>query len=311
MPDTKCLTVTAGVVGFIGALLILILVPLHFSYVDRNNYALKRNSVTNDIDRSQVYTNGRFAWGVSFGPVLFPSSKIRVAFTFANGLALSVFTESGQTINVEFVFYYRIIKASVPQLYDAFGLAYESRIVSIARAELRNAAPQFVLENYTQHRQNVADGFFNNLVGNLRTKAFVEVDRGSFFMQAISLPEPTLAQKISIFQTTQSLVTQGFVLTANQTRLETQKNVTSVDNQAELIKQNATAEAARQVTEANANYFNLVQSQVGLQLANMSQRLGVVNDNTTALLIKFNQMLDRTAQATIMTGVKGALVQNT
>jgi len=72
----------------------------------------------------------------------------------------------------------------------------------------------------------------------------------------------------------------------------------------------ATAQSARLVTEANANYFTQVQSQIGLQLANMTSRLGVTSDNTTGLLIKFNQMLDRTSDATILTGVKGTLVQN-
>lgn len=308
MPDKACVVVTSAVIGFIGLLLILILVPLHFSYIDRQQYGLKRNTVTNDIDRSKVYSTGRYAWGVSFSSVGFPSNKIRISFTGNN--ALSVFTESGQVIYVEFVFYYRIVKDDVPKLYDAFGLAYENRIVSIARAELRNAAPQFVLDNYTLNRQSVADGYFNYLAGPLRSKAYVTVDRGSFFMQAIRLPSPTIAQKISIFQTTQSLVTQGYLLTANRTRLETSKNVTAIDNEAELIRQNATAEASRQVTEANAEYFSKIQGEVGSQLAAMSSRLVITNTSTQGALIKFNQMLDRTAQATILTGVKGALIQN-
>jgi regulator of protease activity HflC (stomatin/prohibitin superfamily) len=302
------IVIGGAVLSFIAFLLIVILVPLHFSYVDRQQYGMKRNNVNNNIDRSTVYENGRYAWGVSFGAVTFPSNKIRIQFT--GNEALSVFTESGQVIFVEFIFYYRIEKSTVPQLYDAFGLAYENRIISIARSELRNAAPQFVLDNYTSNRQNVADGYYNFLVGALRSKAYVIVDRGSFFMQSIRLPSPTIAQKISIFQTTQSLVTQGFTLTANQTRLETTKNVTTIDNEAEVIRQNATAEAARQVTEANANYFSKVQNEIGSQLALMSSRLGITNLTTQGDLVKFNQMLDRTAQATILTGIKGALIQN-
>lgn len=308
MPDKACLTVTGLVLGFIAFLLIVILVPLHFSYINRNEYGLRRNTVTNDIDRSAVYSTGRYGWGVSYGSVTFPSSKIRIEFTGSG--ALSVFTESGQVIFVEFIFYYKIDKDTVPQLYDAFGLAYENRIVSIARAELRNAAPQFVLDNYTANRQQVADRFYSFLVGSLRSKAFVSVERGSFFMQAIRLPDPTIAQKISIFQTTQALVTQGFLLTANTSRLETTKNVTTIDNEADVIRQNATAEATRQVTEANANYFSKIQNEIGAQLAAMSSRLNISNQSTQGDLIKYNHLLDRTAQATILTGVKGALVQN-
>jgi regulator of protease activity HflC (stomatin/prohibitin superfamily) len=300
--------VGGAVLSFIAFLLIVILVPLHFSYIDRQEYGMKRNNVNNNIDRSTVYENGRYAWGVSYGAVTFPSHKIRIAFTGSD--ALSVFTESGQVIFVEFIFYYKIDKSTVPQLYDAFGLAYENRIVSISRAELRNAAPQFVLDNYTSNRQGVADGYYNYLVGSLRSKAYVTVERGSFFMQAIRLPTATLSQKINIFQTTQSLVTQGFALTANQTRLETLKNVTTIDNEAEVIRQNATADAAKQVTEANANYFSKVQNEIGSQLALMASRLGVTNLTTQGDLVKFNQMLDRTAQATILTGIKGALIQN-
>ena len=308
MPDKGCLVVSGAVLSVICVLLILILVPLHFSYVERQEYALKRNTITNEVERSPVYDTGRWAWGVSYSAVAFPSNKIRVEFLGKN--ALSVFTESGQVIFVEFVFYYRIRRDRLGALYEEFGRAYESRIVTFARAQLRNAAPNFVLEDYTTKRPEVARGYYNQMAPQLRDKAYVEVDEGSFFMQAISLPARTIRQKITIFETTQQLITQGYTLTANQTRLETSKNVTAVNNQAEIIRQNATAEALKQTTEAEADYFGKIQTEIGAQLAAMSTRLGIANQTTQGALIKFNQMLDRTAQSTILTGVKGALIQN-
>lgn len=298
-----------SLLGFVALILLLVMVPLHFSYVEYGHYALKRNSVTNEVDSSTVYTPGRYAWGISYAPIPFASTKIRVDFTGAR--ALSVFTEGGQELTLEFVAWYRLIRDDIPKLYKAFGQAHGERVLSIARAELRNAATKFVISNYTENRARLGKIFYTQLSTALSTKAYVSIDENSFFIGQVSLPNTTLAQKVSIFQTTQGLITQQFLLLANATRLETTKNVTSILNQAELVRQNATAEASRMVSDANANHFLKTQTAIGLGLANMSQALGVIgSDNVSALLIKFNQMLDRTTSATIMTGVKGALVQN-
>ena len=69
----KKVWVPVSVVLFIGVILTIALVPASFSYVEYDELALKKNTVSNKVDNSIVYENGRYFWGVSVEPLTFPS----------------------------------------------------------------------------------------------------------------------------------------------------------------------------------------------------------------------------------------------
>lgn len=60
----------------VAATLILVLVPLSYSYVEWNQFALKRNTFTNQVDYNQVYGNGRYYWGLQVQPATFQSMAV-------------------------------------------------------------------------------------------------------------------------------------------------------------------------------------------------------------------------------------------
>lgn len=300
--------VAAGVVLFIGCLLTLILVPVSFSYISRNEIAFKKNTATNDVDRTRVYTNGRYFWGLARSPVTFPADYQRVDLTGAE--ALTVFTDGGQSVSINFVFWYRIDPTQLSQLYEAFGTSYHDRIVGIAKAELRNAAPQFTLSQYLNNRANVSLGYFTRLATQLRQNAYITIERSKFLLQHIQLPSTVLSQKLAIFRVEQEQTTALFIANATGVRLETQRQVTLLDNQASLVSQAAQAQANRMRTDAQSNSFGRVETERGAQLQNMIVSLGVTGSNVTERLILLTSLLDSANNVTLLSGVNGAILQS-
>mmetsp|Transcript_35427 Transcript_35427/g.109273 ORF Transcript_35427/g.109273 Transcript_35427/m.109273 type:complete len:196 (-) Transcript_35427:86-673(-) len=193
-------------------------------------------------------------------------------------------------------------------MYKDFGLAYHNRVVSIAQAELRNAATNFTTRQYQEERIAVATGLFSALAASLPSQANVQVDRNFFFLERILLPRSVLTKRQQVFANTQLQITQNFNRTATQTRLDTRANETSIRNQAEVIKQNATVVAGRLREAAKAAAFRVVQREAGTQLAAMRTQLGVSAQNTTDLMLKFNALLDAD-NVTLLSGVSTSVLK--
>lgn len=297
--------IAIGVVCFIGVLLTLILVPLHFSYIERQHIGFKKNSVTNVVDQSQVYGSGTHSWGVGKSSVEFPAKWKYVDFRGAH--RLSFFTDAGE-ITVGVSFYYRITRAMLPQLYNAYGLASHERVVAVAQSELRNAATNYTIREYQEQRTVVADGLYRALAAAVPTTAFVEVNRNFFFLEDISLPTTVLDKREQVFTNLQQQITQQFNRTATQTRLDTLANVSLLQNQAEIIKQNATVVSERLRAGARSLSFGVVQKEAGVQLKSMMSTLSVTQSNVTTKLIQFNKLLDALNNLTLLSGVTGAVL---
>jgi hypothetical protein len=98
------------VVGLLFIIIVLIvsLVPASYSYVEWNEYALKRDTTTNKVDYHEVYGNGRYFWGLGYGPVTFKNTATTVDFSGDN--ALSIFSSGGLELLIECSFQYQVIK---------------------------------------------------------------------------------------------------------------------------------------------------------------------------------------------------------
>jgi hypothetical protein len=136
----------------------------------------------------------------------------------------------------------------------------------------------------------------------------VQVNRSFFFLERIILPRSVLTKRQQVFANTQLQITQNFNRTATQTRLDTRANETSIRNQAEVIKQNATVVASRLREAARAAAFRVVQREAGTQLASMRTALGITLSNSTDLMLKFNALLDAD-NVTVLSGVSTSVLK--
>lgn len=296
-----------SVVLFIGLLLVLILVPLSFSYVKRNEIAFKRTTSTNEVDLNTVYRNGRYFWGLGHTPIAFPSNFIKVSLT--GDSKLSVFTETGQTLTFESVFFYRLIPEKLRNLYINFGTNYHQRVMAVATAALRNSAANLAMDQYIYDRANVTALLYSAMSTQLAATAFVYVPRTHFSLLGVDLPDVVTAQKTTFFLNQQQILTNQYAFQASQIRLETQRQVAEFNNLAQLVKQQAQATKDKLVSQANSRAFQAVQSETGKQLQLMISMLGLTADQATAsTLIKLNSYLDATSNISLVSGVTQASI---
>lgn len=302
---TTIILLTA-VIG-VGVLLTLILVPLSFQYISRNTMGFKKSTTTNSIDLSVVFHNGRYHWGLGKTAVTFPSAFVKVSLT--GDAKLSVFTETGQTLTFESVFFYRLVPSKLRLMYINFGTNYHQRVVAVAKAALRNAAADVLMDQYINDRANVTSILYAALSTQLASTAFVEVPESHFALLGIDLPDVVVAQKTTFFLNTQQLLINNYTYQSSQIRLGTAQQVRQLENAAELVMQDATATVTRLVSEANSRAFQATQTEKGKQLQNMIAALGLSDNHTAAAsLIELNTILDTRNNITLLRGVSQASI---
>merc|ERR1711871_1440168 len=174
-------------------LMICIMVPASFQYVNYNEYALKRNSVTHTVDFDKVYDMGRYFWGLGKTTMTFPRNFIFVDFGGNDGGSneLSVFDAKGLEITLKSSFEYRILKDKLVDLYRTYGLGYEAQIINEARSIIKNmASERYNVEDYFQKRKQITREINEFLTTNL-TRVFVDVPMGKFQLRDVLLPPQT------------------------------------------------------------------------------------------------------------------------
>lgn len=285
---------------FVGILAIVIMVPLSFSYVDKNKLAFKKNTASNSVDLSKVYTPGRYFWGLGHNSVQFPSTLQRIALDGKGLPRLSIFTDGGQTMTLSCILFYQINASTLANVYRKFGLSYHNQIVAIAQAEIRNVAPTFSLSEYLTNRENVSRAIYESLSAELADKAFVAMPYRGFHLNAVTLPSTVLRQKSTIFTTTQSLLTQNFSLQSSLIRLNTSKIVAEIQNEGNATLSNATAVAQRLVTDAVSRQVQLLNTERGRRIADLVSALAITNHNTTKKLILYTSIIDAQIRSTLV-----------
>jgi hypothetical protein len=121
-----------GITLFVSLILLLVLLPLSFSYVEYDEYALKKHTVENTVETDSTYDVGRYYWGVDRTALPFSRHFQKVTETF------SIFPTNGLEFDVDVVFWYRIQKENLGQLYKAFGTSFDSQVRNRANAKIKN-----------------------------------------------------------------------------------------------------------------------------------------------------------------------------
>jgi len=170
------------VVLFIGVLLMLILIPLSYSYVEYDAWAFKKNELSNEVDLNTVYSNGQYHWGPSFDALNFPRGYQR------EELNLSIFPQNGLEFDIDIVFFWRIQPLKLKELFQQFGQSYRSQIESRANAKIKNRAPDFTVEQYIQERPLITEQLHLALKQELDL-IFIDVPADKFFLLNVNLPQ--------------------------------------------------------------------------------------------------------------------------
>lgn len=266
----------------VGLLLLVILLPLSFHYVEYYNYALKHDTIhgAGGIDYSRVYTNGRYFWGLGKKQETVPRILMGVEYKQNNGQTILAFTDSGLEFVIECSFQFRIVKNEVPHLFQKFHRSYYPQIVSIGLRALKNVAPNYSLDDYISKREEIHLVMYNALVQELSSLCgevpCIEIPGPNHFQLRRIIVPPQIHQTwldsvVRIEQNTAQQNQRIVTLVRKETeRLEAEitANVTLVnidrDNEVAILTQSAEAQRFKIATEAKGTGIRTVIDDIGL-----------------------------------------------
>jgi len=291
--------------------LILILVSLNS--VEWNELAFKKNTITNTVDRDQVYTYGRYFWGVSTEPLVFPREYRKITF---RGNDLMVFAGSGQENNtaaaglefgIECDVYYRLTQENLKEIFNDFGTAYHDRFVDAIRASIKNTAPEFSVDNYVTERQKIAERIRSELNNDLEN-LHLTIDPHKFLLLQIKFPKTVLDKFQATVMKKLEIDKEILSRTVGLYQKGTEELVNQIRANISVINREATATAQAVVLEAEATSIKIHQEALGRGINQMMSRLNITNPETRSKVFQLYTIEDNTGSGRVLLGDEKHLI---
>jgi len=246
------------------------------------------NANTRSIDLSKLYgPGGRYFIGLGQRFVVYPTKILTYHYGDEDGAdnpALSLFTHDGQTVTVSCTIMIQLETTNLWKLYQLYGEdQYSTNFIRISLTAIRNAASQFIANDYFLNRTGIKNTYFSAVRDQLQA---IYADLKYFQLLQIDLPpqiETAISNKIVTNQTAKTtLAQQAATLVRSQTSVDVAQGDYDIN---------------QRITSANINYTNTIlqaeaQSQqiiltseaIALQQAKTILSL---SDNSTKVLINW------------------------
>ncbi|OWF44238.1 uncharacterized protein LOC110458644 [Mizuhopecten yessoensis] len=285
------------VVSAIAILLICILVPMSFSYLEYYEYGFIRQKSTGTVVLDKVYTAGRLFTGPDFEFKVFPADAQQVELS-----DITVFTADKLEVGVTVYFQYFLRVEDLQLLHAAYDIYYEDLMKSSATDAVKGATTTFntkqmitdrrVLEEtlYTAVRERLGGtccrkdctAFVNACSVGCKPYSTCEtVDKGLFAdVKYFQLGNVAISNTVKErYMQSLILMEEAEAELLKQEAQVVRKNTTAIvqrtENEAEEILQQGTVEAAYIHSVANANYTAIIESARSEGLKAVFNRLGV------------------------------------
>ena len=247
--------VQIGIIVAIVALLIVILVPLSFSYVEYYEYGLKLRKTTGTVDTSKVYGRGRYFLGPDYKFLKYQGDAIHQQLN-----EFSVFSGGGSNesiglsfkIDVDFTFFLR--KEEVGLLHKELASAYESIIVSRAKDAVKNEAIFVTFSEYFEDRMSVEQRFRTAVQNRWDASPPLHCSLDQFHLGRIQIPDSVARKQLESRVQNERNSKETFLQRAQLERELTDVEVNSINLEQDKVLRTAKAEAsllrARATSEA-------------------------------------------------------------
>lgn len=307
--------VKAGVIiGVILVVLIVVIVPLivtSLGDVEWDQFAFRKNTVTNLVDRSRVYTFGRHMWGPSTTSVVFPRYYQLIEF---KGNDLQVFagkgnntmdqnstTTAGLEFAIECSIWYRLNENNLADIFDSWGLTYHDRFVDAVRASLKNTAPEFSVDDYVERLREIETRLFQEVNKDLMDLK-IQIEKGKLVLKRVSFPgsvlgkyEETVLKKVEIENEILKRDVELF-------EKETEEILEGIRGNMTLIMTDANATADAVVLEASAAVVRIRQEALGRGINHMMKRLNITDEVTRNKVFQLYTIEDNVSKEKILLG---------
>ena len=137
------------------ACLTLILAPLSYSYIPRNEMGFRKHKRRMKLIKLS-FSDGRYFWGVGKTTVV-PQVQENISDRFGEALRVP---DSGQ-VGTLVVSSLPLAAVPLERSVRNFALNYEQRVIAVARSSLRNAAANLAMSAYIQDRSTTITFLYN------------------------------------------------------------------------------------------------------------------------------------------------------
>jgi len=296
--NAKPIIVGVVVLVSLGLLLLAILLPLSYTYVDYNEIAFKKSTTDNKVDTSKSYHTGRYFWGITTTAVKFPSVYQHLSYRDND---LRVFSQQGLEFAIDCDIFYRIAEEDLPDIFKDFGLGYKDRLYDAVKASIKNTAPLYTVNDYLKNRTEITNEFLLRLNDDLRSM-HINVRADKLMLQYFDFPE-NLKQKFLLTavqeqENEKALLQQEVDLIQKQTDQfveEIQANIT-------IIHQNGTSTADVLVKNAQATANSIQLSATGQGLAHLFLELNMTDIVDRKKLFELMSILDSSSKPRVIVG---------
>lgn len=264
--------------GITVLLLILILVPLSFSYVDYYDYGLIQRKSTGSVDTSQVYSNGRYNLGPDRRFIKYQADAHIESFE-----ALGVFSattsnvSTGLAFKVDVDFTFFLIEEEIGEVHQEQASNYRSVILSRAEEAMKNiAAKEVTFTEFFQNRKQVEALFRSAVEERWSSPPKLHCKMDQFHLGRIRIPESVATKQLESkvqnerngreqFLQEAQIEREMTAVQVNQIDLKTTKELRTARAKASLVRTKATAEAQLLKAQAEINGTRMLLEAAGIE----------------------------------------------
>ncbi|CAF0847232.1 unnamed protein product [Brachionus calyciflorus] len=151
----KLIGLVASIVLGIGGILLIILLPMSFSYLDFYEYGFVRRRTTGKVYTDNVYSGGRHLIGPDF-----EFKEFYAAAQFVSFYHIPIFTLDNLEVKITAELQYFLIKEDLKLLHDSYDVYYHQIIANNAKDAIKNSITKFDTDEFISNRSVIQNDLF-------------------------------------------------------------------------------------------------------------------------------------------------------
>lgn len=263
-----CLLVT-------GLLLLVILLPLSFSYIDYWEYGLKQRKTTGTVDTSKVYGRGRYLVGPDHKFLKYQADAHYVHLedvgVFSDGGADSV----GLSFLIDVDFAYFLKKDKIGELHKDYAKTYETVILSRTNDAMKNSATGVPFSDYFRNRKGLEKRLRDAIQDRWDEEPSVHAVLDQFHLGRILIPDVVAEKQLSAKIQIETNKKEEFLQQATVEREITAVLVNSINLQKDKLLRETRAEADLITANAYANATKIRNNAINNGMKDLLTGLGI------------------------------------
>lgn len=276
----KYRVVISSVLIFVTCLLLLILIPISFSYVEWDEWAFRKDVYNNKVHLSDVYTNGRYFWGIGKTKLTFSNLYHQEEAEF------SIAASNGQEFNLFIKYNWRPKKNELKNIYLKFGTTISQQVSNRANSAIKNVAPTFTINEYIQNRTTIPNTLYASLFAEL-SNIGVDVPREGFHLHDVDIPDKVTEINLNTAVQSQTNILRYNEQLAVGVRAETERLDQEIRANTTFLNLQTDAQISRLVVDAKTESNRITAEADGNGIKDLFTSLNVTDEETKKKFFQF------------------------